>query len=69
MKLDRSRSLELLKQAIKERGLTQSEVAVMLGVKPQSFRAVLCGHNKIGPEYIMRVLNVLNIDIGEFYKG
>lgn len=54
---------ERIRSRMRERGLTQAELARQLGIKPPSLAQILSGRRSKVPESLLAVLNALDLQI------
>ena len=50
-------------------GLTQQQLAVVVGVRFQQIQKYECGANRISASRLWRLAEVLNVSVGYFYDG
>ena len=56
-----------IKELCKERGMTQEDLARRLGIRPSSLSQAI-SRNRLSAEYLKRIANALNVDVGELYE-
>ena len=56
-----------IKELCKERGITQEDLARRLGIRPSSLSQAI-SRNRLSAEYLERIANALNVDVGELYE-
>ena len=56
-----------IKELCKELGITQADLARRLGIRPSSLSQAI-GRNRLSAEYLERIANALNVDVGELYE-
>lgn len=63
---------KLLKQKIREAGLTQRKVAAHLGITPKQFSKLICGDNEFGVLHIRALMQLLHLsgnDVDRIFFG
>lgn len=65
-KADRPELTEMVLGAIKEQGLSQTEVARRLGVSRQYFHRILRGKAVASSNLVRKIEEILQIDLGNF---
>ena len=56
-----------IKELCKERGITQADLARRLGIRPSSLSQAI-NRNRLSAEYLKRIADALNVDVGELYE-
>ena len=58
-----------LKRILKEKGVSQAELARRIGVKPPYISSLMSGSQNIGGNTLIKICRALNVSEEEFYEG
>ena len=56
-----------IERVLKEKGMTQGDLARMLGVSTQAVNSVICGRSVASERLLGRYADVLGVGIGDLY--